>query len=485
MKNSLKIIIGIYVCLFLSFPAFSQDSIVIEMDQLLSACWSAPGVLAEDQGNEVMSLRSWFDSLPEAQKQTLLDVLLDRVEKASEKDENVAFIKASEEYLLLCPSDAPLRGDILEFLGKVYADQRDAMKLSSTYDRLVSYSALTGQDYSATLASLKKSVEDNMTVSQDLVGLWVSEETDNSGFPKFAINIEKEGVAALDFGSGFKRGWHFAGENIYVQRYEVNENTGEFLMNFYSQHVKKGNQFLAGAMYNMSQATGQAHAEYSAQRGVSFSDAAGAALEASVIAALFDLFGEEISKSRSRAYVVTFQGRRERPGVLNANINQLRIKATTDDTIEEEHRTSTRMFKIDPEKDHIVFTGSQRQYVTEEDAKLLKKCDNKGWYFVVPMIVGAGAGVGICVKGLVDYAKAQDDIMKKKATNTLLIAGGVTLGSILVFGGLGIAFSGQFQKEFHVRQMNKVKAKYGVDVSAVPVYDPFTNTAGGSIAFTF
>ena len=493
--KALRPILGVCVGLFISLQVNAQENLVPVMDRLLSACWTGDSI--NETSSEVASAQRWFNSLNKSEQGELLSVLLDRVEKTSEQNENAGFIKAAEEYLLFSPADDDLRGDILEMLGKIYTDHRDLRGLSFTRNRLASYAALTGRDFETTISALSRASAEFAPLSKSLEGYWVSDKVNKNGFPEYVYYVQDKSIfiqpcssgewknSSMRIGEAFK-------ENYAAQLFEVNDNTNEIRFDFYSQTVKGGSQFLSGTMYDFAQATGRANAEYSAQQGVTLGSALGAAVEASIIAGIFEGIGDAVAKARSSVFWLSNYGQRIKPGLLDVSAEQKVIKKTLGSDKEREYVTPEKihLYHIDP-SDHIVFQKDRKQGILSncavaEDAIELERINKKNK--TIAAVCGTMAAVGTSciivggIMGLTLKDKESPNMTTPQLVGLSIMCGGLLMDiiTIPIWGSEEKKY-----KQFNLRQMQKLKDKYGVSVTAVPVYDPFTNTAGGAIAMTF
>lgn len=496
--KALRPILGVCVGLFISLQGNAQENLVPVMDRLLSACWTENSI--NETSSEVASAQRWFNSLNKSEQGDLLSVLLDRVEKTSEQSENAGFIKAAEEYLLLSPADDDLRGDILEMLGKIYTDQRDTEKLASARNRLTLFAETTGRDYDSAISSLTKASREFLPLSKDLEGIWVSDKVNRNGFPEY-IYVVKNNQIIFDDTSEGTIGINYIWYRLNVraaQRFEVNDQKGQVSFDFFSQKIKGGHTYMAGTMYDFSQATGRAYAEYSAQKGVTFGDALGAAVGSAIIGGIFEGIGEELAKARSKVYWIRNEGTKISSGHLKVKTEKRIIKATVDNETVKTDTDIMNLYRVDPKEDHIVFAkgqyeGFQITSATKEDRQELERIYKKAY---TPIVVWgatlAAVAAGTMATGIVlmtgEGAREGKEWTKKAKIGEGLVIGSLfpLVASITLFAGMGKEiFVPKAFKDFNARQMKKLQDKYGVTVVAVPVYDPFTNAAGGAVAITF
>lgn len=484
MKRAL-VIFGVIVGLFISFNVNAQNNVLInELDLRLAKCWSEDYSSINVNGKDADDIKEWFQSLSDSERGDIQSILLERLGEASTQEENKAFIKAAEEYLLIMPHNDDLCGDILEMLGVIYADQNDKENLRFSQERLKSFTALSGKDYSDALEKMENALTNYKPLSSDMTGIWVSDLTDKNGFPQLIFEIKDDTLAVINPASKFKYKSHFLNDFAKSQQFEVNNYSNQFLINFYSQYVSGGSRFLANTMYDFSQASGRANAEYSAQRGVSFGDALGSAVASALISSFFDALGSAFATSSSTAYVLSLEGNRVSSGILNTRIDQLELRATVDYSNQNSISNNCTFYRIDPKKDNINFVKQAplwEDQLSDEDKKTYIKAHNKSWLFMAPCLVGVTAGLGCAVAGIVNEIKGYEEEGTRLTIIGLGTAGVFTSAMITL---LFTVYPGLF-KEFNTSKMNLIKEKYGVSVSLAPGYDPFTNTGGAALSMRF
>lgn len=500
MMKTRCLILGVCFGVFVSLQVSAQENLVQVMDRFLSSCWT--GTSFNESSSESVSAKNWFNGLDKEKQSNLLSVLLERVEKSSEVNENTGFIKAAEEYLLLCQNSDDICGDILEMLGMVYADQRDADGLASARERLTSYAEITGRDYDAAISQLTHASNELLPLSKDLEGIWVSDKVNKNGFPEY-IYVVKDNRIVFDDRSegsiGMTYIWYRLTERA-AQLFEVNDQKDQIRFDFFSQKIKGGHEFLAGTMYDFSQATGRANAEYIAQRGVTLGNAIGSTLESALIAGIFEGIGEELAKARSKVYWISNEGTKVSSGHLNVKTEKRIIKSTVDKEDEKVETEIMNLYRVDPQKDHIVFAkgryeGFELTNATKEDREELERLYKKA---NTPIVVWgttmAVVAAGCLTGGIIMMTREGAYNKETRVWNTTgKIGKGLIFGSLVPLTASLMLFAGmkdaviipKAYKDFNARQMKKLKAKYGVTITAAPVYDPFTNTTGGAFAMTF
>ena len=459
--------------------------------------------MLDEKSSEARQAKNWFNSLTESEKETLLSVLMTRVENATTKEENSEFIKAGEEYLFVAPVDDVFRGDILEMLGQIYSDERNSERLESVRARLSSYAANNGEEYDSSLKKLKLASNSMKPMSKDMDGVWVSSVTDDMNYPLYIIDINSNTATLLPQSHNYSircfTNNPYAGLNK-SQQFELNDNTGQYSFSFFSQIVKAGSS-ISNAMYDFSQATGRANAEYMAQSGVSISDKLGSTLASALISSIFEGIGDELAKARSTADFMNFSGHRVSSGYLTSHMEHITVNAVVETEKSTSSSLSFHFYRADPE-DHVVFAhgwdGGVSEYfqlenATEKDAKEICRLKRKGW--TVPLIAfGATAAVcgGILAFGLTRPKVEEYDSMGKpymtmsKQGIAWTAVGIVSLAMSVIIPATVHSFTGpKAFRDFNKRQMNKLKNKYDGSISAVPMYDPFTQTGGASLAMTF
>lgn len=469
----------------------NRDNLITALDQNLAACWDKKETCLDDSGEKAESLKKWFKSLSVREQKLVMETLSDRVMAASEQTGNAAFMKAAEEYLLLAAEDDSIRGELLDMLGQIYSDQQESDNLKRTIDRLNVYCSATGQDYTSSLVNMKRVHSQLVPLSKDLEGVWVSDLVGEGGFPQFIYRV-KGGKVFLDPQSRAKSGiqylpYRFQG-NMLAQVFEVNDITNQVRFDFFSRKFRGAHTGLANSMYDLSLATGRAWAEYSAQKNVSFAQSMGAAVESAILGAIFESIGEEIAKSRSTVYWLSNYGQRIAPGVLSISSDLRTIKATVDGESSEDKSESFLLYHIDPGDDIPAFAGIEYYtgnngafYVldgaskadVEEAKRAYQKSHSTG------MVVGGSVltvGAGVFVYGII-----------KKSTWTSILGGALPMvvGTAIVAGAWDSFVIPHVLKDYNGKQMDKLRAKYGVSLTSAPMYDPFTNSGGMTVAMTF
>lgn len=502
--------VGVLVSLLFGVQAFaSQDapSLIATMDSKLAECWNESNSRLDDSSAPAKDAKAWFKALGSEDRSSLLAVLMDRVEAASNEDQNAPFIKAAESYLLFAPSDDPLRGDILEMLGTIYADEQDKWFTTHAQNRLSLYAQETGQDYSEALKKLDLALASMRPLIDDLEGYWVSDWTNEFGYPQILVRIKNHKARLLEstkyyVAYPFIRAINAEEQSLNVaQQFDVNNTNDAYAFTFFTQMIKS-HQFLASTMYGASQSVGRANAEYRAQNGVSFSDALGATIGTTFMQVILDGIGDELAKARSKTQILGFSGNRIQSGHLSATMEHRYITETMETERSESQSHSFNFYRIDPQEDHIVFAQAKddvflKNSATQEDLNELKKLNRKFW--TAPLL---GAGACLLVGGGLfagSFALPKETMVRPDGKTYQAMSKG---GYAMLVSGVIVALVGSsvtivllrdhsrktgagVYKSFNERQMNNLKKKYDVQVSASPHYDPFTNSAGAAFTINF
>ena len=391
-------------------------------------------------------------------------------------------------------------------LGQIYSDARNSKLLNSVIERLSSYMSFTGKgkEYELSLSKLKMASNSLNPMSKDVDGLWVSSLTDDTGYPMYIIKINSRTATLLPQSKNYDISYFTPYPNSGLdkaQMFELNDNTQWYSLGFFTQKVKAGS-FLSEAMYDFSQATGRANAEYMAQSGVNFSDKLASSITSALISSIFAGIGDELAKSRSKAHYMSFSGNRLMSGCLTSRMEHIVVKATVEGQSSSSSNASFFFYRADPE-DHVVFAhgwdGGTSEYfqlgnATPADAKEISRLKRKGW--TVPIITFgclAAAGGGVLAYGLtrpkvVAYNSMGDPYMTASKKGIAWTATGVValfMSPIIPFAVIHSYTGPKAFKDFNNRQMNKLKNKYSVSVAAAPMYDPFTQSGGATIAMSF